>query len=388
MAHDERVSGDVMSHLKMPRGSGGHAMTARLALAACLGMLVAWPCLPREALASEAEGPASDPRPLQRLGDGAVQLADALTGGEQSVGTPGPAQPSERVLSSAPLPLDWARELVAASPNLTTDFTIDAFSWQGIEARDVEGTLVVRKGRIEVEVTALRIGRGQLRGRLTIAPGTEPPTFELQFRGNDIDVDDLRRNDVEGLLSDGTLDIDVRLTARGRSVAELASSLDGKLDLLLEKGRARQGDVEEAGQSPLFFLDLLSVVVPKGGDSVTIKCNAERLRIESGIAHEELMLIETDQTLFSGSGTIDLRVERLNLTLTPRRTSRLLGVLLPPIRISGTFANPRTELLPLRKLTELGNLSRLIASPVVGPVLAIGGGNHDCAKALQAVAGE
>jgi len=327
--------------------------------------------------------PSPDAESLVQLGEAAGELLVALTADATRTGPGQERAPKERVLSTGPLPLGWARELARKSPRLSTDFTIEVLAWEGIEARDVVGTLAVREGRVEVGITGMQLGRGQARGRLVIEPAATPPRLELEIQANDVNIDDLRRDDAEGLLADGIVDFDIQLAARGHSVAELASTMDGKVDLLLEKGTARRGDVGDAGRSSLFFLDLLSVLVPRGLDAVEIKCSIDRVSIESGIAREEVMLVETGQTLFSGSGTVDLRHERIDLTLTPQRTSRLFGVLLPPIRVSGTFASPKSELLPLRKLIELGNLRRLVTSPVISPILAMGGSDHGCARALR-----
>ena len=112
-------------------------------------------------------------------------------------------------------PLDWIAALGSAEERVVTDIRIAEIEWEGLEGRNLEGTVRFRGGRLEIELDRFELGKGNVRGRLTIDTTDDPPAFTLELLANDISIDDLRYQDLEGLLTDGNLDIRLRFDLRG-----------------------------------------------------------------------------------------------------------------------------------------------------------------------------
>jgi len=343
------------------------------------------------AQAQSADQPGASWKPLGRIKEGVGNLAGKLGGGSEEVpqdaadtGDDGKAPPAvgERIFSSDPLPLDWIGELAAANPKLAADLGIAEIDWEGLEARNIEGTFQLRDGRVEITISRFELGPGRVTGRLTLDPTTTPLSVTLELLANNIRVEDLRKFDQPGLLTDGTIDLKLKLSGRGESLAALMASAEGEWDALVEDGRAVSVSAEKAG-GPMLALDLMGALVPPGLNSTSIRCAVSRVKVEAGVAIPEVLIFVTEHTLVSGKGSVDLGRESIDLMLVPQRSSNVQGVLMSPINIRGTLANPAIRLLPLGKITDIGSIGKLIVSPIITPVLAISGEKHDCTQELK-----
>jgi len=217
---------------------------------------------------------------------------------------------------------------------------------------------------------------------VTLDPTTKPLSVTLELLANNIRVEDLRKFDQPGLLIDGTIDLKLKLSGRGESLAALMASAEGEWSSLLEDGQAVSASTEKAG-GPMLALDLMGAMVPPGFDSTSIRCAVSRVKVKAGVAIPEVLIIVTEIALISGNGSVDLGRESIDLMFVPQKSSNVQGVLLPPIQIGGTFANPSFRLEPLAKITDIGSIAKLLASPLLMPALAISGEKHDCAQELK-----
>lgn len=328
-------------------------------------------------------------RPLRGLVEGVGGLAGKLTGGQAPVVEDAPVTDigasADRVIQDTPLPLDWARALASSGRSYELAFESEALDWEGLEARQVAGTLRVSEGRVAVEVDRLALGKGQVHGRLELDFSTEPPRISLELRAREVDVDDLRLGNVEGALADGLVDSRVVLDGRGLTLLEWLGSAEGEWDLLVQNGRAVR-DAPSPSRGLLAGADLVRMLVPSGVNSTAIRCAVARVGISGGVAREQLLLVVTEHTAFIGDGYVDLRSEAVDLTFAPQSSAKVHGALLPPFSIEGTLGNPTTRMRPGRKFTNLGSLASLVASPLVTPALALSGKRRDCARALEDLA--
>lgn len=332
----------------------------------------------------EADQPDSSWKPLGLIKKGVGKLGEKMSGSSEDASGENAAQSTkgDRIFSSDPLPLDWIGELAAANPKLVADLGIAEIDWEGIEARNVEGTFQLRDGRIDITISRLELGPGRVTGHVTLDPTTTPMSVNLEVLANNIRVEDLRKFDQPGLLTDGTIDLKLKLSGQGESLAALMASAEGEWDSLIEDGRAVSASTEKAG-GPMLALDLMGALVPSGLDSTAIRCAVSRVKVEAGVAIPEVLIIVAEHTLISGNGSVDLGRESIDLMFVPQQSSNVQGVLLPPIQIGGTFANPSFRPAPLGNITDIGSIAKLIASPLLTPALAISGEKHDCTQELK-----
>lgn len=121
----------------------------------------------------------------------------------------------------------------------------------------------------------------------------------------------------------------------------MAAGLNGSLGLALADGRV---DISLLDAVAGDLRRLLLPNAPRNG-SEALRCLALRLQARDGVVHAQAMLLETDIASVLGSGSVDLRQERLDLRLLPR--ARIGGVgLAIPVVVDGALAQPRLRADP------------------------------------------
>ena len=78
-----------------------------------------------------------------------------------------------------------------------------------------------------------------------------------------------------------------------------------------------------------------------GGDkNVGLRCAAAAFDVKQGLMSSRAILLDTSDTVFNGSGQINLANETLDLVLHPQPKDRSILSLRSPLKITGTFAAP------------------------------------------------
>ena len=153
-----------------------------------------------------------------------------------------------------------------------------------------------------------------------------------------------RKGDAPPYLS-GKLDAMVKVKGSGRSAAEILASLDGDLRMHMRDAAISHLAVEAAG---IDLAQALGMLV-KGDDALPIQCNVADLDIVDGVARPKVFVVNTRDSTIWVDGTVSFRDESLDLRIvvSPKDFSPL--TLRTPVRVRGTFGNPRVSL-------ELGKL--------------------------------
>lgn len=127
-----------------------------------------------------------------------------------------------------------------------------------------------------------------------------------------------------------------QLKGEGNSVAAVLGTSNGRVDLMSGGGQVSNLLLEFAGA------DLAEVVrFWMGGDQqVELRCGVASFNVNNGLMSSEVFVIDTDDTYFGGEGTVSLRDETLNLTITPLPKDLSPVVLRGPLHVRGTVANP------------------------------------------------
>jgi hypothetical protein len=104
------------------------------------------------------------------------------------------------------------------------------------------------------------------------------------------------------------------------------------------------------------------------------------------VATSNVLVLDTADTLVVGAGVIDLRRERLDLTLYPRPKDASILAARSPLRVRGTLRDPQVT-PDARSLATRGATAALLA--LVNPLLALAsfietgpGEDSDCARLL------
>ena len=155
----------------------------------------------------------------------------------------------------------------------------------------------------------------------------------------------------EGL--EGNLDADIDLRAQGSSIAGLMGGLNGKTVLVMGKGRVDNKYIDILGGDLSSNLFRLLNPFPKETQPAytSINCFVSGFSIKDGVASTTALALNTDDMVVVGEGEINLKTERLNLSLKPvpkggfgtHATGKLtvsLDELTRPFKLGGTLAHP------------------------------------------------
>ena len=196
-------------------------------------------------------------------------------------------------------------------------------------------------------------------------------------------ADSFRRLDTNRL-SAGELGAQIRLTGRGQSVAELLSNADGTIAAAMDGGRISHTVVAAASLDGGKLLPLLL----RGDEPVAIRCAALAMSVQQGLAHTQLLVLDTSEVRINGSGALDLKSERLALELNAQPKQASILSLRGPIYVEGTFRHPLVAVSAATLLRGGAAIALGVVNPLAAllPLIETGGGKDtDCVRALSPV---
>jgi hypothetical protein len=144
----------------------------------------------------------------------------------------------------------------------------------------------------------------------------------------------------------------------------------------------------------LFGGDVLNVINPltQGADTSKLNCIANRFEIKDGVGTTKVMVTETTRTTIMGEGSFNLGTEQLQMMVTPKSKDASLLSLTIPIRISGTFANPRFlpdhEAAAKAVAGSVGGALLLGPAGILVPFMSEGTKGDVCATAIATATGQ
>jgi uncharacterized protein involved in outer membrane biogenesis len=210
------------------------------------------------------------------------------------------------------------------------------------------GKLTVDDGLLRLDRLDLRVGEGHIKGRIE-ADGRQAPV-----RSN-VDLN-LQRLSMARLLN--RLDIDVGalgilsgqarggvgLGGRGFSIKDMLAHSNGDVQLLMEGGQIDRTIVAGLG---LDLFRLFGAVVGAAPKTVELRCALADLKIGDGIVRTDPLVVDTTIADLGGRGTINLKNEAIDISLTARPKDSPLLTDLTGISIGGKLGAPELNINPL-----------------------------------------
>ncbi|MEP6738829.1 MAG: AsmA family protein [Caldimonas sp.] len=139
----------------------------------------------------------------------------------------------------------------------------------------------------------------------------------------------------------GVLHGRVRVKAAGDSGAALLADSSGTATVVLTSGTISSLlDAELGLQGGKILRSMIG-----GAEPIAIHCAAATVDLQRGAGRVRTLLFDTERTRTTGTGTIDLRDETIDLVLTPEAKQGGLFVLDRSIRLHGPLRKPGHELV-------------------------------------------
>jgi uncharacterized protein involved in outer membrane biogenesis len=342
----------------------------------------------------------SKERPLVRVELSSQELdLRPLLAKEEKENKATPSAPKDgKIFPSEPLNLD-ALKAIDATLKVQNKYVL----LPKIALNDVIFDVLLDNGHLLVKPFTFIIGGGHADNQFELKLQDTPPTMTLVNVVEDLDL---------GLVYDelgyprtfeGKLNVDIRLSGRGASVAELMAGLNGEMYSTMNNGRMDSRYLDMLQK--YFGSDVLQLLNPfKSQEQYSrINCSVNHIGIKNGLAEVKLLL-DNEQTSILAAGDINLKTEALDLGIkpTPKKGFGLKDIggvsfsfkqLSQPFQLGGTLAKPELVLDPSRSAFTLGKFTGALALvPFVGPLgLAaffadVSVGKQDaCAKAMQLI---
>jgi AsmA family protein len=250
---------------------------------------------------------------------------------------------------------------------LNADVSLDAPRVKpiaGLPFERVAFGLSLKDGTLRMNPVRVAIARGEVLGDLEYRSTTSPP----RFRG-DIEI---RAIDLQRLLADTTIRADLKQTAgvlggfaklesAGTTQRQILAGMRGDIGLFLQGGRLSSSLARMVEHDIAEALGL----APTSHQPHPINCLIARFAVRSGVATATTLLLDTDKTIVTGQGNVNLADETLFLDLQPypkRAGSSRFGV---PLEIRGTFAAPEVASEKVGLAKRLGAAIGLLTPPAV-----------------------
>jgi len=138
----------------------------------------------------------------------------------------------------------------------------------------------------------------------------------------------------------GKLDMRMDVKARGSSFHDFLGSANGKLEIVLDKGRTPRRVLE------LWSGGLVRLLIPTTWfeeDLTDLNCAVGRFEITNGIIRSNLLLSDTPRITVAGETILNLKTEQVSGLFKPKNKEAVLLRYGRPIKVSGTLSDLTAE---------------------------------------------
>jgi len=247
-----------------------------------------------------------------------------------------------------------------------------------IRVDDFRAELLVSSTDLVLAPVSARTLGGTLELRFRSRGGRPALRVELSNSLSQLDIAELLRLARSSAAVRGRLSTRVKLAGSGDDLYRWLTSARGELQVLVEHG-AMPGELLE-----LWGGHLLGNLLFRSGKRATpVHCLIAVANVADGIMTFENLVLDTPEVLVLGAGTLNLKSEALDMELRPRPKGVTLFTAATPLRIAGTLAKPKIEVVKLALLRKALTLSLAGFTPE-GLLGLFEGDNQACRKALTA----
>jgi uncharacterized protein involved in outer membrane biogenesis len=305
-----------------------------------------------------------------------------------------PGAKRDKVFSGEPIPFDQLPQVDA-----NVKFQAGQVFLPKLASQNTLFQVTLQKGKLEFTQMKFQVGKGRAEGTFAVRAQGKKGDIKALMTVQELDMGVLFALLKRERVVEGSLDTNVNLSTTGGSVAELMAGLNGRVDLVMGKGRASNKYMNLLGLE--VGTKLFELISPHKKDSqyATINCLVERIDVEKGVANHKLLL-DTDQTTLVSAGQVDLRTEGLNINIksSPKKGLGIAGIaqlsiglgeLTKPFKLGGTLAKPTLAIDATQSTLAIGKTLGGIA--LFGPLGVVGaltdvslGGKETCVEAMGA----
>ena len=300
----------------------------------------------------------------------------------------------DRVFSAKPLPLAGLQTIDA-----DLKFRGKQVLMRVLALNDVVVDILLRDGNLDIKPFTFTIGGGNAEGRINLKSQKKPAEMATTLTIDQFAIGPMLDQLGYQRSVEGNLDAIVNLDGSGDSIAALMADLNGDIRIAMKDGKADSRYLQMLEK--YLGSGILNMLNPfeQKRQYTPINCFVNTFIIEDGQTDIKLLL-DTDHTSIFGAGNIDLKTEKLDLSIkpTPKKGALPVGIsfslkeLSQPFRLGGTLANPHLAIDPGRTAFVLGKIAGALALGPIGIAAFFAdisiGKKDPCAIALEKAMGK
>ncbi|MDI1258321.1 AsmA family protein [Aquabacterium sp.] len=216
----------------------------------------------------------------------------------------------------------------------------------------LDGQLKLQSGVLTISDLLASTADGRVNGRVSLDGNPKPPTWSadvhwqgirleqwLSPRNQFVGKEELDKG-AQSRYVTGQLGGHAKLHGQGNSASQMLATMDGDAQAWVQDGTVSHLVVEAIG---LDVAQALGVVVI-GDDLMPMHCAAVRVKAQQGALKPEVGVIDTKDSTILVSGSLSLVDESLDLVMTAKPKDFSPLTLRSPLRVQGTFADPKFRL--------------------------------------------
>ena len=230
---------------------------------------------------------------------------------------------------------------------------------RGNDMGHVKVPVIIKDNVLNAAPIEGRVSEGELSGTLKIDASENPARLETDITFNKWDYGRTIAAFVDSNQLKGESDIRMTLNSRAKTADGFIDALNG--EIMFVAGEAEL----ETKIFNMWGTGLVSAIVPNlGSEAKTVmNCAIADLKIEQGIATPNALFMDTERLTLTGTGTIDLRDQTLDLKLSPQSKSVEILDVSPSVNVRGPIASPRISPNTASLLGKLGGLALGVVNP-------------------------
>lgn len=286
---------------------------------------------------------------------------------------------SKRVLPNVPFKTDrWN--------SLDADVTLKANAILRDEALPLENLvahLIMQNSILKLSPLDFGFAGGHLKSAITLNGQQNPMQATAKINVRKVILSKLFPTINLTENSVGQINGDFDLSGQGNSIDRMLGTANGRVSLVVEKGKLSKLLIEKIG----LHLDEILQLKIAGDKIINLNCAVADFDVKRGVMQTNALLLDTEVSTILGSGTVNLNQEKLDLTLNPKTKNTSFVALSTPIYVTGNFANPDINVNKGKIAARgLGAVALSILNPllVLIPLLDVGPGvQSECGRLIK-----
>ena len=279
-----------------------------------------------------------------RLDLDALQAAEPAP--QAAPGAPAPSAPSAKTAAPAPrsghlfpdtpLPFGALRTV-----NADLHLTVGALTVRGETWRNATVGLALDGGRLRVDPLQAQLPAGALNGAITADATQAAPPVTIRLNAPAVGLAPLLAMLRAPQVASGTANVQADLHGAGESPHAIAATLGGTASISMSGGTINTELRQKLAGPALTRINPAALLVH--GGTTDIRCLNVRMNAQNGQAKLDPIALSSGLISTTGSGTLNLGAETMDLHLRPQGRIGGTGFQVP-LTVTGSFADPHAVL--------------------------------------------